>query len=317
MMKKMLKLLAPVVVGAAMLLSPRPAQAYVEAPMSLGSIIQQSSNVLLMKVEKVDREKNLIIFRKVKDIKGVHPTDIIKHNIAHAGFNPREWQYVMEGAQVGNLAVMFHNGAASETFLPGYWYQTYAGDWWAMSHGEPFLLRSYAGKPEKLAAAVASIIAGQEVVIPCMVDDKTLLHTRAAKIQRVKASMKIQDYNPKRDFVGWGNEDFRVIQGMPAFTMYTAVSRTDPEAGGISPIDFDGDGKMDFCIYGAGKVSLMKNAGSSFDEASLPYVKGSTVVATDEEGDPLYEDVGPTPRFLALSRRHLQDLSAAAGKQKH
>ncbi|UFQ01339.1 pilin assembly protein [Pseudomonas fitomaticsae] len=52
-------------------------------------------------------------------------------------------------------------------------------------------------------------------------------------------------------------------------------------------------------------------------EASLPYVKGSTVVATDEEGDPLYEDVGPTPRFLALSRRHLHDLSAAAGKQKH
>lgn len=285
-MNKMLKLLAPVVVGAAMLLSPRPAQAYVEAPMSLGSIIQQSSNVLLMKVEKVDREKNLIIFRKVKDIKGVHPTDIIKHNIAHAGFNPREWQYVMEGAQVGNLAVMFHNGAASETFLPGYWYQTYAGDWWAMSHGEPFLLRSYAGKPEKLAAAVASIIAGQEVVIPCMVDDKTLLHTRAAKIQRVKASMKIQDYNPKRDFVGWGNEDFRVIQGMPAFTMYTAVARTDPEAGGISPIDFDGDGKMDFCIYGAGKVSLMKNAGSSFDEASLPYVGGArAAVWGDWNGD--------------------------------
>jgi hypothetical protein len=24
------------------------------------------------------------------------------------------------------------------------------------------------------------------------------------------------------------------------------------------------------------------------------------VVATDEEGDPLYEDVGPTPRFLAF-----------------
>jgi hypothetical protein len=44
-------------------------------------------------------------------------------------------------------------------------------------------------------------------------------------------------------------------------------------------------------------------------EKSFPYVKGSTVVATDEEGDPLYEDVGPTPRFLALSRRHLHGLS--------
>ena len=52
-------------------------------------------------------------------------------------------------------------------------------------------------------------------------------------------------------------------------------------------------------------------------EKSFPYVKGSTVVATDEEGDPLYEDVGPTPRFLALSRRHLHELSAGNDKQKH
>src|SRR5712671_3549411 len=104
-MKKILKWIAPAVVGLAMLLCPRLAQAYVEAPMSLGSIIQQSSNILLIKVEKVDKEKNLIIFRKIKDIKGVHPTDVIKHNIGHAGFNPREWQFVMEGAQVGNLAV--------------------------------------------------------------------------------------------------------------------------------------------------------------------------------------------------------------------
>lgn len=41
-------------------------------------------------------------------------------------------------------------------------------------------------------------------------------------------------------------------------------------------------------------------------ESSLPYVRGSQVIATDEQGDPVYEDVGPTPRFLALSRKHLQ-----------
>jgi hypothetical protein len=44
-------------------------------------------------------------------------------------------------------------------------------------------------------------------------------------------------------------------------------------------------------------------------ETSFPYVKGQHVVATDEEGDPLYEDIGPTPRFLTLSRRYLHDLS--------
>lgn len=50
-------------------------------------------------------------------------------------------------------------------------------------------------------------------------------------------------------------------------------------------------------------------------EASFPYVQGQHVVATDEEGDPLYEDVGPTPRFLALSRRFLQNLSDPQGNE--
>ncbi|MDG1581476.1 pilin assembly protein [Pseudomonas sp. GOM6] len=52
-------------------------------------------------------------------------------------------------------------------------------------------------------------------------------------------------------------------------------------------------------------------------EASLPYVKGSKVVATDEQGDPLFEDIGPTPRFLALSRRYLQDMLSQQDSAKH
>ena len=47
-------------------------------------------------------------------------------------------------------------------------------------------------------------------------------------------------------------------------------------------------------------------------EASFPYVQGRQVIATDEEGDPLYEDIGPTPRFLSLSRQHLHSLSNTA-----
>ncbi|MGV8859826.1 MAG: pilin assembly protein [Pseudomonas sp.] len=52
-------------------------------------------------------------------------------------------------------------------------------------------------------------------------------------------------------------------------------------------------------------------------ETSFPYVKGNHVVATDEEGDPLYEDIGPTPRFLALSRRYLHDLTEQADTQNN
>lgn len=50
-------------------------------------------------------------------------------------------------------------------------------------------------------------------------------------------------------------------------------------------------------------------------ETSFPYVQGTKVIATDEQGDPLYEDIGPTPRFLALSRKHLERLLAEREEQ--
>jgi hypothetical protein len=251
---------------------PRPALAYVEAPHSLGLICQLSTNIVVVRVEKVDKEKNLIIYRKVRDIKGTHPTDVIKHNIGRGGFNPREWQYTMDWAEVGKTAVFFHNGGASETCIGTYWYQCYAGgDWWALSHGEPFLLRSYCGNPEKLATAVTDIQAGKEVVVPCMVDgNKDDLHLRRAKIHRLKASLKLQDWDPKRDFVGWGGEDFRRLSGMAGFTHYSALTRVDPDAQAIASLDIDGDGKADLCLVGAGKVAVLLNGGESLNEISLP-----------------------------------------------
>jgi hypothetical protein len=39
-------------------------------------------------------------------------------------------------------------------------------------------------------------------------------------------------------------------------------------------------------------------------EAAMPYIPGKRVVSEDEEGNPVYEDTGPTPRFLELSRKY-------------
>src|SRR5712692_6444955 len=91
------------------------AHAYVEVPYTLGRVIAESSNVLVMRVEKVDKEKNMIIYRKVRDLKGQHSTDTIKHNIGRNGYHEREWKAVMEWAEVGKTAIFFHNGGASET----------------------------------------------------------------------------------------------------------------------------------------------------------------------------------------------------------
>ena len=50
---------------------------------------------------------------------------------------------------------------------------------------------------------------------------------------------------------------------------------------------------------------------------AFPYVKGSQVVATDEQGDPLYEGCRPYPRFLSLSRKYLHELVAQQDTSSH
>jgi hypothetical protein len=47
-------------------------------------------------------------------------------------------------------------------------------------------------------------------------------------------------------------------------------------------------------------------------EASFPYIKGTKVVAQDEEGDPIYEDQGLTPKYLELTRKHYKLLKKSA-----
>ena len=206
----------------------RPTRAYVEAAYPLGRILNESTNVMVLKVETVDKQKNLIVYKKILDLKGQDSRTVIKHDIGQRGFNPREWQGVMAWAEPGKIAVFFHNGSAAETCIDGYWYQVGAGDWWVMTHAEPYLLRSYCGRPEKLAAMIPQVLAGQEIVVPCMVDgDKMTLQLRTAKLQRMKASMKLQDYNPAHDFMGWGVEEFRLLAGMPGFTHYAPLAQSE------------------------------------------------------------------------------------------
>ena len=187
--------------------------AYIESPYSLGKICQDSTNILVIEVVKVNKEKNLITFKRVEDLKGRHGKDEIKHEIGQRGYHAREWQNVMAWAEPGKKAVVFHNGQVSEICIGNYWYECVPqGEWWAMTHSEPFLQRSYCGTVEELVEAVKGMLAGKEVVVSCMVDGgRDLLHQRKAKLHRLKASLKLQDYNPTRDLVptGGGSGDVK------------------------------------------------------------------------------------------------------------
>ena len=45
--------------------------------------------------------------------------------------------------------------------------------------------------------------------------------------------------------------------------------------------------------------------------AAMPYVAGPKVIRSDEQGDPVYEDVGLMPRFISLTRKHQKALRDA------
>ena len=60
---------------------------------------------------------------------------------------------------------------------------------------------------EKLADAVTAMLQGKEVAVPCLVDaNREQLHVRKGKLQTLKASLKLQDYNAKRDFIAFGGD---------------------------------------------------------------------------------------------------------------
>jgi hypothetical protein len=95
----------------------------------------------------------------------------------------------MAWAEVGQTALFFHNGGAGECCIQNYWYQVYAGEWWAMSHAEPYLLRSFAGRPERLADRLAG--HGTDVSTPLAL----LLELPAAEVlgHRAAAGVSLAD----------------------------------------------------------------------------------------------------------------------------
>ncbi len=213
-----------VLAAFAVLAAVADARAYVEVPYTLGRTCSESTNIVLVEVARVNKDKNLILYKKVQDLKGTHPEAVIKHNIGKGGFHPREWQNVMNWAEPGKRAVFFHNGSGSETCIGTYWYQCeHAGEWWNLSHAEPFMLRTFYGDVDRLAAAVTAIVAGKEVVVPCLADgNKEQLHLRKGKVQRLKASLRRIEYDAKRDFVAFGAGDGDDVPETKTFVLLAA-----------------------------------------------------------------------------------------------
>ena len=57
-------------------------------------------------------------------------------------------------------------------------------------------------------------------------------------------------------------------------------------------------------------ITDLLSAGLDEIAAAMPYQAGPKVISRDDQGDPVYEDIGLTPRFVELTRKFKKSLEA-------
>src|SRR5262245_26839934 len=124
----------PAVASLGLLALAGPTHAYVDWAPTLGKLMKDASNIVVVKVEKVSQEKRVIIYGKVADLKGKSGAAEIKHHIA-AGLHPREPATIMDWAEPGQTAILFQNGGSVVVCIGRYWYEGVAQEapWWSMT----------------------------------------------------------------------------------------------------------------------------------------------------------------------------------------
>jgi HEAT repeat protein len=163
-----------IALSALVLLVPAasPAWAYIAAMPTLGKITTDSSHIVVLQVDKVNREKQVIIFKRVADLKGKGAADVVKHKL-QGGLHPRQSRTILDWAEPGSIAVSFQNGERTcVTCIGGFWYECAAhqAPWWIMTTGRPELSYAYSGSTRKLRDHVTAMLAGQETLITALKD---------------------------------------------------------------------------------------------------------------------------------------------------
>jgi hypothetical protein len=201
------------------------AQAYITHPVATLGQLCDSTYITLVRVEKISKEKGIVIYEKVRDIKGKYPKAQIRHAFdlkntpPHKGLgdvpvrpDEKDWQYALQWAEPGKTAIMFTLkydpfGDFGHTYIDGCWYATMCPrrdwDFWYSIYTDPALLsRWHCGTPGELSAALETMLAKKEAVVPVLAGGtKDDLRQGKAKVEGLKVSLNIRDYNPQRDRV--------------------------------------------------------------------------------------------------------------------
>jgi HEAT repeat protein len=146
-----------------------PAAAYIAAMPTLGKLSTDASHIVVLEVDRVSRDRQVVLFKKVSDLKGHGAPDVAKHRLTD-GFHPRQARTILDWAEPGKIAVCFQTERSSLTCIGGFWYECGAtGDsWWTMTAGRPELSYAYSGSTAKLRDHLTAMLEGREVVVTAL-----------------------------------------------------------------------------------------------------------------------------------------------------
>jgi outer membrane protein assembly factor BamB len=185
-------------------------------PRSLSKLCAASPFIAVFRVEKINRDKQAIVYRKVRDLKGTFP-DFVGDTFTHVLgpiHNPNYHRLdgenqdllndaILSGAAEGKTAVIFTGGGGQgQHVCVGYAWYTTSGD--PPSRKDPWVLRGsadsrlsclFCGDTDELVSAVADLLAGKEATVPHVTGTARMLSDRTAPLFRSRADQDVLHSN--------------------------------------------------------------------------------------------------------------------------
>jgi hypothetical protein len=182
-------------VSLGMLLAAPAAIGYIHyPPKTLQKMCKDSHQIRLLKVEKLNKEKGVIVFELAASLKGEKSQiTSFRHKIR---IDAERVKPILDWARDGKTAVMFSiEGKRGDqvvgigyVFIDEYCYSVEyksAGKYWLLLRAEPGMSACYHGSAKRLREAVKDLLDGKEVKVPVKVPD--------AKEDRDKRNKEIND----------------------------------------------------------------------------------------------------------------------------
>jgi HEAT repeat protein len=151
------------------LATPSPGHAFLDFSPTLGRVIRDAPQIVVLEVDKVSRDKQVIVFKKIANLMGNDPPGEVKHKLTD-GFHPRQARTVLDWAEPGNVAICFHTDNIALTCIGSYWYQCAPSgpSGWVMATGRADLCYAYSGSAVRLRDHVTAMLDGREAVITAL-----------------------------------------------------------------------------------------------------------------------------------------------------